>query len=69
MAALMDGRNSPTPCVLNQKRELPPGKLTAVVMLEQLHRAGGGLTEIAAISYLEELREDRKRWRAADQST
>ena len=69
MAALMDGRNSPTPCILNQKCQVAASKLTPVVMLEQLHRAGGGLTEIAAISYLEELREDRKQWRAADRST
>lgn len=41
-----------------------PPKPDPVVMLANLHRDGGGLSEESAHEYLHEVRRDRKQWRS-----
>ena len=65
----MVSRKQRTTCTSGENAELPADKLNPVEMLRRLHREGGGLTEAAAINYVEEIRDDRKRWRAGDLST
>ena len=64
----MASRNHRTTCTSGENPEPPAGKLNPVEMLRQLHWEGGGLTGAAAINYMEEIREDRKRWRAGELS-
>ena len=62
----MASRKQRTNCTSGENPELPANKLNPVEMLRQLHREGGGLTEAAAISCLEQIREDRKQGKTGD---